>query len=93
MEHKKYMLVNETKDEIFESSTIKWVSSDESSANKIHTDIEIGTKLILSDDTSNDIVYQSGEIKTIIDNKKTAYFKIIRFRTDNWDIYRLLCQI
>ena len=93
MEHKKYILVNETKDEIFESSTIKWVSSDESSANKIHTDIEIGTKLILSDDTSNDIVYQSGEIKTIIDNKKTAYFRIIRFRTDNWDIYRLLCQI
>lgn len=91
MEHKKYILVNETTDQIYESSTINWVShKEDSTIEKTYKDIDIGLNLILL--SNDEIIYETPSVKMIMNDTSTDYFRIIRFRTQNWDIYRLLCR-
>lgn len=93
MKYTKFILVNETKDQIFESSVLNWVShGEDSTIEKTHNDIDIGLNLIFSSPSEGKIIYESPSVKMIMGDTETDYFRIIRFRADNWDIYRLLCQ-
>lgn len=93
MKYKNYILVCDEDDKVWESSSIIWASiggEDEASQSvSTHLDIDIGLTILLGD---NETFTKFGPVRMILGDTETDYFRIIRFRSDDWKTYRLLCR-
>lgn len=90
MKYKNYILVCDEDDKVWESSSMSLVSiGEDNTIQKTHPDIDIGLTILFGD---NGTFTKFGSIRMILGDTETDYFRIIRFRTNDWKTYRLLCR-